>query len=73
MQIAAGHVDLGPVECVEGGLDWDRVTDHSVNPNPRCEAVPVLFYLGKNTADPDYGAASSGERRDTMDPDPACP
>jgi hypothetical protein len=73
LQFAAGHVDLGPVDCIAGGLDWDRVTDHSVNLNPRCVSKPVLFYLGKNTVDPDYGAASTGEPRDTMEPDPACP
>jgi hypothetical protein len=71
--IAGGSVDLGDVDCIEGGLDWDRVTDSSPNPNPSCEAEPVRFYLGKNTGDADFGTASSGEPRDTMNPDPACP
>ena len=69
----AGHVDLGQVECVGGSLAWDRVTDLSNNLNPRCEPVPVRFYLGKETAAWDYGAASTGEPRDLTDPDPVCP
>ncbi len=73
LQFAAGHVDLGPVDCVQGGLDWDRVTEVSVNPNPKCEAIPVLFYLAKNTGAGDYGTASGGEPRDVMSPEPACP
>jgi hypothetical protein len=73
LALDAGHVDLGTVSCVAGGLDWDRVTDWSLNPNPRCETMPVRFYLGQNTGDPDFGAASGGEPRDTMTPDPVCP
>ena len=73
VQVAAGHVDLGAVACVQGGLDWDRVTDVSVNPNPKCQPMPVLYYLAKNTGGADYGTASSGEPRDVMTPDPACP
>jgi hypothetical protein len=70
---AGGSVDLGDVSCIEGGLDWDRVTDASLNLNPKCVALPAHFYLGKNSADPDFGSASTGELRDVMNPDPACP
>jgi hypothetical protein len=73
LQLAGGHVDLGDVACVDGGLAWDRVSDYSLNPVPRCVEVPVLFFLGKNSGDPDFGAASSGELRDVMNPDPVCP
>lgn len=65
-------VDLGSVACVGGGLDWDRVTDHLLEPIARCMTVPSRFFLGKYTTDPDYGSASGGEWRDVMDPDPAC-
>jgi hypothetical protein len=66
-------VDLGTVECVEGGLGWDRVTEYSPAPNRVCDGVPAVFFLARNTGHPDFGAASSGEPRDTMDPDAPCP
>ena len=69
----AGHVDLGDVTCVAGAHAWDRATDWSLNPNPKCEAMPALFYLGKSAAAGDFGTASGGEPRDVMNPDPACP
>jgi hypothetical protein len=49
------------------------VSDHSLNLIPGCVDVPVLFFLGKNSSAPDFGTASSGEPRDAMNPDPACP
>jgi hypothetical protein len=70
---AGGSVDLGDVSCVTGGLDWDRVTESSLNPDPKCEPFPVQFYVGKNSADPDFGSASTGEPRDVTNPDPVCP
>jgi hypothetical protein len=73
LQFAGGHVDLGEVQCVQGALDQDRVTDSSLNPSPRCVSKPVLFYLGMNSGDTDYGFASTGESRDVMTPDPTCP
>jgi hypothetical protein len=73
LQIASGSVDLGTVECVESGFGWDRATELSPAPNPVCVSVPVTFLLARNTGDPDFGAASGGEPRDTMDPDPVCP
>jgi hypothetical protein len=72
LSFLSGSVDLGAVECVAASHPWDRVTDSSLNPNPRCEPVPALFYLTKSAAEADYGAASSGERRDTMNPNPPC-
>jgi hypothetical protein len=72
LAFVSGSVDLGQVECLAADHAWDRVTDQSLNPNPKCESMPALFYLAKNAVDPDYGEAASGERRDTMDPDPAC-
>jgi hypothetical protein len=72
LQFDGIHVDLGSVTCVEGGLGWDRVTDHLLNPIPRCATMPARFFLGKYSTDPDFGAASTGEWRDVMDPDPAC-
>jgi len=33
----------------------------------------VRFFLGKYSADPDFGVASGGEPRDLMNPDPVCP
>jgi hypothetical protein len=73
LTIGTGHVDLGAVDCVAGAHPWDRVTDWSLNPNPRCDSLPALFYLGKYTSDGDYGVASTGEPRDVMTPDPVCP
>jgi hypothetical protein len=70
---AGGSVDLGDVSCVAGGLDWDRVDDASLNLNPRCVEMPVQYYLGRNTGDPDFGISSTGEPRDVMNPDPPCP
>ncbi len=70
---SSGSVDLGAVTCIAPNHPWDRATDASANLDPKCETVPVLFYLGKNRPADDYGAASSGERRDVMTPDPACP
>jgi hypothetical protein len=72
LQFDLGHVNLGTVTCVEGGLDWDRVTDYLLEPIARCMTVPSRFFLGKYTADPDYGEASGGEWRDVTDPDPVC-
>ena len=72
LNIAGGSVDLGAVVCVAGNLAWDRVTDLSADPNPACND-PAVFYLAKDSSAADYGAASSAERRDTMNPDPACP
>jgi hypothetical protein len=48
-------------------------SDHSLNLIRGCVEVPVLFYLGKNSSDPDFGTASSGESCDLMTPDPVCP
>ena len=73
LEIVGSQVDLGDVACVAGGLDWDRVSDYSLNPNPRCVDVPGLYYLGRNVGGSDFGAASSGEPRDLMSPDPVCP
>jgi hypothetical protein len=73
LQIVGGQVDLGTVSCVEGSLDWDRVTDYSLNPNPRCVEMPLLYFVARNEGDPDFGLASDGEPRDLMDPDPPCP
>ena len=72
LQIVGGQVDLGTVSCVEGSLDWDRVTDYLLEPIARCMTVPSRFFLGQYTADPDYGTASGGEWRDITDPDPVC-
>ena len=47
--------------------------DHvPLNPIARCATMPARFFLGKYSADADFGEASSGEWRDVMDPDPAC-
>jgi hypothetical protein len=73
VQITGGSVDLGPVACVQGGLAWDRVTEWSADPDRTCDPSPVRFYLARNSGDPDFGAASSGEPRDVMDPIPPCP
>ena len=69
----ATSVDLGRVACVAGSLGWDRVTDTSADPDPSCDDLPGVFFLAKPSADTDFGAASTGELRDLMDPDPACP
>ena len=73
LQFASGSVDLGSVECVGAGLDWDRLTEWSRPPNPACDEVGMAYYLAQNTGDPDFGLASGGEPRDLMAPDPACP
>jgi len=67
-----GSVDLGFVACIANDLAWDRVTDTSADPNPNCDAWPVVFYLARNPTDPDYGAATGGQRRDVMSGTP-CP
>jgi hypothetical protein len=72
LEFVSGSVDLGQVDCLAADHAWDRVTDQSVNPNPKCESVPALNYLAKYAVDVDYGEASSGERRETMTPHPAC-
>jgi hypothetical protein len=72
LQIVGGSVDLGEVDCVAGTLVWDRVTELSGNGNPACND-PVGFYLARETGSADFGAASSGEPRDVMAPDPPCP
>jgi hypothetical protein len=73
LTVAGSSIDLGSVDCVEGGLDWDRVTDWAADPNPACEALAAHYYLSRNTGDPDFGSDSGGRARDIMDPDPACP
>jgi hypothetical protein len=73
LQFDSGSVGLGDVACVGGGVAWDRVSDYSLNPVPRCVDVPALFFLGKNAGDPDFGIASTGEPRDLMIPNPVCP
>jgi hypothetical protein len=72
MAVAGGSVDLGPVECVAGGLTWDRATDLSPDPNPQCNPS-VVFFLARHTGASDFGTATGGEPRDTMDPSPPCP
>jgi len=69
----AASVDLGRVACVAGNHGWDRVTDNSADPDPSCDDFPAVFFLAKPAADADFGAASTGELRDIIDPDPACP
>jgi hypothetical protein len=73
IRIVDGSVDLGRVACVAENLTWDRVTDLSADPNPACDKVPALFYLGRDTGDLDFGSASSGQPRDEMSPNPPCP
>ena len=68
----AGSCDLGPVECVDGFLAWDRVTDWSRNANPACNETG-MFYLARDDGDPDFGSASTGEPRDVMTPPNPCP
>ena len=73
LQFSGSSVDLGNVACVEGGLDWDRVTDVSANPNPECNDT-VLYFLARDSGAGDFGSADpGGEPRDVMDPDPVCP
>jgi hypothetical protein len=73
LQFSGGSVDLGRVTCVEDDLVWDQVTDVSGDPSPACDPVPAVFYLAKDATATDFGAASSGERRDMMDPAGGCP
>ncbi len=70
----SGSVDLGEVICVGGSVAWDRITNTSVNPNPRC-GERAVFFLARNTGDTDFGHASApgNEPRDVMNPDPVCP
>jgi hypothetical protein len=49
------------------------VTDWFTVPNPRRDTSLVRFYLARDTGDSDFGAASGGEVRDSMTPDPPCP
>jgi parallel beta-helix repeat protein len=72
LQITGGSCDLGPVECVDGFLAWDRVTDWSRNANPACNETG-MFYLARDDGDPDFGSASTGEPRDVMTPPNPCP
>jgi hypothetical protein len=73
LQILGGSVDLGRVACLAHQYPWDRVEDPSADPNPACDAVPVVFYLARESGDPGFGSASGGETRDTTQPDPPCP
>ena len=72
LALVSGSVDLGAVECVAAAHAWDRATDQSLNLNPKCDPMPIYFYLAKYDAEDDYGQSSSGEWRDVMTPDPAC-
>ncbi len=73
LHFAGSSVDLGPVKCVASELAWDRVTENSAKPNPRCDDLASLFFLARNTGSAEFGSASSGESRDVMDPTPPCP
>lgn len=42
----------------------------SADPDPSCNDLPVVFFLAKSSADAELGEASTGEPRDTTDPDP---
>jgi hypothetical protein len=68
-----GWVDLGRVVCVGDVNGIDSIEDTSADPNPACDDAPVVFYVGKDTYSPDYGVASTGERRAMYSPSPACP
>jgi hypothetical protein len=72
LHIAGGSCDLGEVECVEGNLLFDRVTDYSRDPNHECNETG-MFYLARVVGAADFGSASTSEPRDAMTPDPACP
>jgi hypothetical protein len=72
LAFGSGSVDLGAVDCVAADHAWDRATDQSMNLDPKCDAMPILFYLAKYATEVDYGQSSSGEWRDTMSLDPAC-
>ena len=50
----------------------DRMDESAPLGNPLCND-PGNFFLVKQSADADYGPASTGERRDVMSPDPPCP
>jgi hypothetical protein len=73
VQIVGSSVDLGRVACMSESLGWNRVTDLSADPNPACDPTPVSFYLAKETPAADYGAATTGERRDQMEIIEVCP
>ena len=62
-----------PTPTTAANHNWDRTTDTSADPDPSCNDFPGVFFLAKPTADSDFGAASTAELRDIMDPDPACP
>ena len=72
LRIVGSQVDLGQVSCVAGAISWDRVTDTSARPNSACSEL-AHFYLARDTGSADFGAASGGEPRDIMNPDPPCP
>ena len=46
LQIDVGHVDLGSVACVGGGLDWDRVTDYLLEPIARVSILIPAEFIG---------------------------
>jgi hypothetical protein len=66
----AGSVDLGTARCIGGMIDKDRVTDLA----PAPESGTGSYFLSRDIlTELDFGAASSGERRDTVVVDGSCP
>jgi hypothetical protein len=70
LSFSGGSVDLGTARCVGGTIEVDRVMDLSPTP----ESGTGSFYLSRDTlTEIDFGAASSGERRDVVVVDEPCP